>query len=178
MKQIHFYAIKEDLTAVLEAVEQDSLLIYIRMGQFPTPEYETFAHGAEIPNLGKANTDSASSGQSFLITGRDTPIKVRPIKVAGVERYAVDQLVNPDTITFAPGGIWGEDVVVNGRVATVSDSSQAQQLMKRFNSAFRKHFIKVKAFSVGPKAFDLLSAGKRLTASAQSPREFDLTTLP
>jgi hypothetical protein len=47
--------------------------------------------------------------------------------------------------------------------------------MKRFNSAVKKTFTKVKAFYVGPKALELLERGMRLTISAQSPREFDLT---
>ena len=174
MKQIHFYALKEDLLPVLEAVERGGPLKYVRMGQSSTPNYESFAHGAGIPNLGNASSDSASSGQSFLVAGRDVPVNVRAINAAGVERYAIDQLVNPDTVTLTPGGIWGEDVVLSGRVATVSNSAPAQELMKRFNSAFKEHFSKVKAFSVGPKAFALLSAGKRLTSSAQSPREYDL----
>jgi hypothetical protein len=178
MRQIHFFALKEDLLPVLEAFERAGPLKYVRMGQSPTPDYEGFTYGGDIPNLGKASTDSAASCESFLVTGRDMPVTVRPIKVAGVERYAIDQLVNPYTITFTPGGIWGEDVVLNGRVATVSDSAQAQELMKRFNSAIKNHFSKVKAFLVGPKALVLLNAGKRLTAAAQSPREFDLTTVP
>ena len=176
MKQLHFFALKDDLLPVLESVERGGALTYVQMGQSQTPDYESFAHGAEIPNLGKARTDSASSGESFLVTGRNVSVNVRPIRGADVERYAIDQLVNPDTITFTPGGIWGEDVVLSGRATTVSDSAPAQELMKRFNSAFKKHFRKVKAYSVGPRAFALLTAGKRLTASAQSPREFDLTT--
>jgi hypothetical protein len=71
-----------------------------------------------------------------------------------------------------------EDVLLNGHVGTVSDSALAGELMKRFQTAFRSHFSKVGAFLVGPTALALLDAGKRLTASARSPREFDLTRRP
>jgi hypothetical protein len=78
-------------------------------------------------------------------------------------------------VEFKPGGIWNEDVLLHGRIATASESQISQALMKRFQSAAKKTFSKVKAFYVGPKALVLLDSGKRLTISAQSPREFDLT---
>jgi hypothetical protein len=174
MKQIHFFALAEDLLPVLETVERGRLLKYIPMGQSPVEDCQKFSHGAEIPNLGKASTDSASSCQAYLVSEGETPINIRPILVGGVMKYAVDQLLNPNTVTFTPAGLWGEDVVLNGRVATTSDNVEAQQLMKRFNSAFKKRFRRVRAFLVGPAAYVLLTEGKRLTASVQSPSEYDL----
>ncbi|MER9867629.1 hypothetical protein NKJ35_10595 [Mesorhizobium sp. M0136] len=175
MKQVHFFALKDDLLPMLEAVEHVIPIKYILMGQFPTMEFETFTNGRQIPSLGQSATGSASSGQSFLVTRRDIPIEVRPIKTVFGIRYSLDQLINPDTVTLSPGGRWGEDVVINGRVATASDAPLAQELMKIFSRAFRKQFSKVRAFYVGPGAAILLDAGKRLTAAEQSPREFDLT---
>src|SRR5438552_18101806 len=128
MKQIHFFALKDDLLPVLTAVERDQPVKYVRMGQFPNADYESFTHGAEIPHLGKASTDSAVGCESFLVTGRGVPINVRSIKTtSGIERYCVDQLINPDTVVFSPAGIWGEEVVLNGRVATVSNSAVSQE---------------------------------------------------
>jgi hypothetical protein len=175
MKQIHFFALKDDLLPVLEAVECEVPLKYMLMGQSPKVEVESFSSGMEIPNLGISATESASSGRSFLVTGRAVPMEVRPIKGPAGIRYSLDQLGNPDSVTFSPGGRWGEDVVLNGRVATVSNSQFAQELMKLFNRSFKKQFFKVKAYYVGPGAYILLDAGKRLTAAEQSPREFDLT---
>jgi hypothetical protein len=88
----------------------------------------------------------------------------------------MDQLLNPDTVRLIPAGLWGEDIVLAGMVDTVSDSPIAQELMKRFNSAFKIQFSKVKGYWVGPEALAFLNAGKRLTIAAQSPPEFDLTT--
>lgn len=178
MKQILFFALKEDLLPILEAVERECSLKYVRMGQFPKSDYESFAKGATIPNLGIATADSTISCESFLVTENAIPINMRPIKsISGIDRYCVDQLVNPDSITLTPAGIWSPDIILNGRVATVSESStMSQALMKRFHSAFRARFSKVKAFWVGHNARALLDSGKRLTISAQSPHDFDLTT--
>ncbi len=178
MKHILFYATKEDLVPLLEVVDSKGAVKYVRTGNFPKDMFESsfssFNTGAEIPNLGKASADSSSACATFLVCERGTPINLQTIQGINMERICVDQLVNPDSVTFTPGGVWNEDVVLHGRVATVSDSQISQALMKRFQSAIKKNFSKVRAFYVGPKAAELLGNGKRLTISVHSPREFDL----
>lgn len=176
MKQIPFFALKNDILPVLETVEREYPLKYVQMGNCMSPDFGQFLHGADISDLGKAGAESASGCESFLVTRREVPVNVRRIKgVGGIQRYCMDHLINPDSVEFTPAGVWNDDIVLNGRVATVSESAISQELMKRFNSAIRKHFTKIKAFWVGPKAFILLNTGKRLAAAAQSPRDFDLT---
>ena len=96
---------------------------------------------------------------------------------SGGTNYHVDQVFNPDTVIFTPGGLWTEEIVLNGRFATASLSEQAKRLMTRFSHQVKKHFVRVKAYHVGPKAFGLLESGKRLTIAQQSPREVDLTLI-
>jgi hypothetical protein len=179
MKYIHFHALKEDLLPVLEAIETKGPLKYTRTGNFIRADFKgdagVFYSGAEIPNLGKATVDSSHACDTYLVCKRDTPINLNEFQgVGGVERVSIDQLLNPDTVGFTAAGIWNEDIILEGRIATVSDSQASQELMKRFHSAIKKSFQKVRAFYVGPKALTLLESGKRLTMSAQSPREFDL----
>jgi len=175
IKQVLFFATKGDLLPVLDAVEGAGALKYVRMGNFTRPELDTFSRGADIPKLGEADADSASSCEAFLVCTANKQIEVRSLTgTHDIRRYCVDQLLNPDTVTFSAGGQWNDDILLYGRVATVSGSPASQALMKRFRSAIRKHFVKVRAFYVGPNARSLLEAGKRLTIAAQSPREFDL----
>ena len=179
MKQIQFFALKEDLLPVLEAVEREGALKYIRTGNRLSADFETFLHGGDIPNLGKATRESAISCDTFLVTDVTQPVRVREIRGSGgVPRYCMDQLINAETVTLTPAGVWNEDVSLCGRVATVSDSAVAQALMKRFNSAFRSHFSKIKAYRVGRGARALLDAGKRLTIAEQSSGSVDLTIMP
>ena len=176
-KGTHFFALKEDLLPVLEIIERDYPLKYVRMGNFLKEEFadESFLRGADIPHLGRATAESASSSQAFLVTERDLPINVRFLKTAtGIERCLIDQLINPDTVTFLPGGLWKQDVLLYGRVATVSDTLIAKELMKRFQGPIRKQFTKIGMFWVGSRALELLRAGMRLTGAEQSPREYDL----
>jgi len=178
MKQIHFFALREDLLAMLELVETKGPLKYVRMGNFASHEIagiSVFNRGADIPNLGKATADSWVACDSYLVCERETRVNQRSLRdMDGGERVCVDQLVNPNSVTFIPGGIWNEDVVLNGRIATASDSRISDALMKRFQAAVKKTFCKVRAFHVGPKALVLLESGKRLAGAVQSPREYDL----
>jgi hypothetical protein len=45
---------------------------------------------------------------------RERSYDVHARQIAGA-RYSFDQLTNPGTITFAPGGLWGEEVLLHGR---------------------------------------------------------------
>jgi hypothetical protein len=178
MKHILFFAVKEDLLALLELVESKGPLKYARTGNFLRDEIKDgiglFENGAELPNLGKASADSSAACEAFLVCERDTSINLRDLQAGKGGRICVDQLINPDSVEFKPGGIWNEEVVLHGRIATASESQISQSLMKRFQTAVRAIFSKAKAYYVGPKALALLESGKRLTISVQSPREFDL----
>ena len=175
MPQRHFFALKEDLIPLLNAIEKETPLRYIRFGQAAREEEESFACAAEIPDLGYQGEAFGSGRLTFLVTGRDMPITPRHIQTVFGDRYAYDQLYNPDTVTFSPGGIWDDGVLISGRVATVSDTPFAKSLMKIFSRELKKRFSKIKAFDVGPEASALLDKGCRLTGSVESPRLYDLT---
>ncbi|UCV03336.1 hypothetical protein [Dechloromonas denitrificans] len=176
MKQILFFALKEDLLCVIDEVEKKAQLTYYRMGNFLEPTVDSFGSAAEIPNLGIANVGSSSVCESYLVSERKTAFVVLPlVGSSGIARYCVDQLNNPDSVTFTPAGLWDNgNILLHGRVGTASNSVQSLALIKLFSSVIKKKFRKVKAFYVGPKAFGLLESGKRLTIAEQSPREFDL----
>jgi len=198
-----FYATRDDLLAVTEKVESTGAIKYIRFGAVTELPPESFTRAGQIPNLGTASHPSAVGCETFLICDPSTTIIPEKLKTIteqdvnrptitlggqempvdkqnwrpfiGISRFAINQLNNPDTITFTPGGLWNNDILLHGRVATASQSISSQALMKRFQPVLQKMFVKVKAFLVGPQALMLLKNGRRLTISAQSPQEFDLT---
>jgi hypothetical protein len=175
-KQLLFFATKEDLRPLLAAVERVVPIDYVLMGIYPAEVAEKYGSIEDIPNLGRATTDSASTSGEFLVVKKNCTVKTRSVAgVDGKTRYFIDQLLNPNSVTFAPGGLWDSDVLLNGRFATVHDDEGSQALIKQFAKVLRKSFRKLKAYWVGPEAERLLEAGKRLTIAAQTPREFDLT---
>src|SRR5262249_22495893 len=154
-------------------------LKYVFTGNFLKDELKdgvrVFDVGADLPNLGKATADQWTGCDSYLVCEPETSINLRTFQgYDGRERVCVDQLVNPDSVTLTHGGIWNEDVLLNGCIGTASDSEISQRLMKRFHAAVKRGFSKVRAFYVGPGALALLEKGKRLTGAVQSPRKFDL----
>jgi hypothetical protein len=121
---IPLYAEKEDLLPVLEALESDGSVKYVRTGgQLPEPSLIAFDHAKDIPNLGKATSETGNFCDTFLVCKSELQIVVRSARVLGQERFFVDQLHNPNTVTFTPAGMWNQDILLAGRVMTVGDTS-------------------------------------------------------
>ncbi len=174
-KRLLFFATKEDLRQLMAAVECVVPIQYVRMGVFAKDAVERHEHIDDIPNLGNAATDSAATGDEFLVVMKDCTAKTYAVQGNdGKIRYFVDQLANENSVTFSPGGFRGSGVLLHGRFATVHDDPVSQALMGQFSKALRRSFRKLKAYWVGREAERLLDAGARLTMSAQAPREFDL----
>ena len=162
MKRISFFALKDDLLPVLEAVEAKRPVRYTRGGPIPTEAYEQFMHGRDIPELGVATGNQYVACNRFLVTDADTPIQVQPVRIGNC-RFKISQLGNEDSVVLVPGGVWSEDILIYGEVGTVSDSPPAQALMRAFNAPIRKRFKRIAWAWVGPLAEEMLMAGKRLT---------------
>ncbi len=132
--------------------------------------------GTDIPTLRDVmEAPNAIACPSYLVTLEGTKVQIREVpQQSGGIRYAVDQLINPDSITFSHGGFFSPEILLYGRVATVSDSAVAKKLFRAFSSAIAKEFIRIKGYWVGPQANGLLRKGCRLTMGAHSPKEYDL----
>jgi len=176
MARRHFYATADDLLPVFQDFERKHAVAYTLMGSFESPRLATVYSGATLPTLRSRVSDpNASSCPGYLITVRGTDVHTErcPLTNGGV-RFLVDQLLNSDSITFSHGGFFSHDVLLYGRVATVSKTNVATSLHKALSSAIAKHFKRVKAFYVGPGALDRWKQGCRLTIGANSPKEYDL----
>jgi hypothetical protein len=172
---MHFYATRNDIEPVLREVEAAGRLVYVRTGQFPTDAVSKITSALCIPTLGVADADDAVRCPTYLVAFDKSVICARRIvRNSGEVCFAVDQLMNPDTITFSYGGLRDPKLLLYGRVATASKSAQARKLMRLFETKIRKSFIKHGAYYVGDEARILNTQGFRLTLAAQTPQEFDL----
>lgn len=175
MKTLNFFATQADLLPVLDAVDAGAALQYVRTGNFTSSVTQRFTKGRDLPELGIASSTTASTCASWLVAPADQRIHIRTLSVlSSPMRYLVDQMENPDTIVLTPAGLWQDEILLHGRIATVSETPEAKTLMALFAAEIRRGFKTVKAFAVGPEAMAMLAAGTRLTISAQSPRDFDL----
>jgi len=173
----HFFATANDLLPVLAAVESRRRLSYTLTGHSLSPEALSYHSGESIETLRAPATSETASNAAYLVTEVDVPIVARPIQVQGEDklRWAIDQLANPDSTILWHGGLWRSDILLSGRVASCSKSAPSQSLQRAFENQIKRQFSRIKAFYVGAEAARLLDSGTRLTMSAQSPLEYDLT---
>ena len=172
----HFFATAEDLLPIFFEIEARRQLSYTLTGHITKPEVASYHRGNDLPTLHQPTTSEAAANcPSYLVTQVEQPVNLRKLPpYAGQNRWAVDQLANPDSTVLWHGGVFEGKLLLHGRVATTSKSSIAQSLQRAFDSQIRRHFSKIKAFYVGRKAEQLLDSGFRLTIAAQSPSEYDL----
>jgi hypothetical protein len=170
-----FYATAQDLNPVLSSLEEQKSLQYTLAGLFKTNELQTYFSFADIPNFGQTSHPNAIANQTYLVSLRGTTLHTSEIpQDAGGVRFNLSQQLNDDAITFSPGGWYGTQVILYGRVATISTSSSSKDLYNFFAKAFRTHFAKIQEFVVGPEALNFARRGTRLTIGAASPAEVDL----
>jgi hypothetical protein len=179
MARIPFFSTGPDSLHLVEAVEAVEGLQYVRTGNQLTPNFETFLRAAVIPNLGIADHETGSVCSAVLIAKTTASIRVRTLTGSdGGRRYLMDQLLNLDSVTFTPAGMWGDDIILQGTIGTASSSKASMELMKKFQTVFNNSFTKVRGVFIGPQALAMFKAGKRLTHAVQSPAEFDLHFSP
>jgi hypothetical protein len=171
-KSTQFFATGGDLHDLLGVIEGEMPLQFVQAGRFDAAQQPLFFKSSDIPDLGVASSESSVSCRRFLVSERGTIIKAR--ELSSTPHFAFDQLVNPKTVTFNPGGLWNNHILLMGIVGTASDDPDALRLMKTFRAAFKKAFTTIRRIHVGTEAKGLLIQGKRLTAAEQSPIEFDL----
>jgi hypothetical protein len=173
----YFFATAADLVPLFSRVEAKRELVYTRTGLLQSSPSESFTHGEALPTLRCAPEGrSTVCCGAYLVTPAGVTVQVRKVpQTAGGIRYAVDQLVNPDSVIFNHGGCLEAGLLLAGWVGTCTCTDASEELFQAYASAVAKTFIKIKPYWVGPEARELLEAGWRLTQSADSPAEYDLS---
>jgi hypothetical protein len=173
--QLSFFATKADLESLLRTIESKRQLQFVVTGVFDSSNVEPMQSLLAARNLGHMDVGDANQAAGYLVASREIAIEVRPVpQHRGGVKYAVDQLANPTTIAFRPGGSFGEKCLIAGQVGTASDNPSSLELFHTFSKEVRHQFTKVKSFYVGKEAGELLDKGWRLTANTKSPGLYDL----
>lgn len=173
--QLLFYATTRDLTPALSRLETQKKLQYTPMRHVVTDKAQIYLSYADIPDFGRTNHPTAVNNPAYLVAPQGTAVQVRsiPLKAGGVN-FAIDQILNKDTVSLRPGGMYGHDVLLYGSIGTVSESDVSLNLYDFMVEPYLACFTKVREFFLGPEALELWKSGIRLTISATSPAKFDL----
>ncbi len=174
--QVNFFATRMDLLSVTAAVEAQRTMKYICRDDSNGGKFEEFDSASEIPDLGIAIHGDHNLDSIFLVLDRNKRLIVEQINLkAGGTSYSIDQSANPSSVTFQPGGVYGDQAVISGRVATCRNDPVSLALLKLFRKEIKRRFERFKISWVGPEAAGLLDAGRRFTFSVRAPTVSDLT---
>jgi len=171
-----FFATADDLLPVLLSVEARRSIMYTPFEHVNEPRVNHFHTDRDLPTLFQPQPfESAVCGPSYLVTEAGTEVVLCPLSpYEGKDRWSIDQLANPDSTVLRHGGLYRDNVLLEGEVRTAHRTKVAARLQRAFDGAIRKHFVKIGAYYVGPGAEALLDSGYRLTAAEQCPLERDL----
>jgi hypothetical protein len=174
-RQLPFFATHDDIVDVIRAVESSVNLKYVRTGLVETDHPAIYFKGEEIPSLGTAKYGDQNAEDDYLVLRSEEPVLSRAIaQTSGGVKYAFDQLRNPRSVVFRPGGRLDDRAIIAGRTGTASIDSDALALQNVFESAIKNSFSRIKSFWVGPEAQLCLDRGVRLTSALGSSLIYDL----
>lgn len=179
MKRIYFFATRNDLLTVANAVEEKVSLQYILAHHQLHPAYgptaPTYPSASRFPSLGIAAAKQTGSCERYLVASRTTAVVPVTRLIDGNPETYFEPGNCPDCIEFNAGGLWEGRVLINGLVQTWSDSKEARRLMRLFMSTFEKIFKrKIGAYWIGPEAYEFLRGGGRLTLNVDAEPSFDI----
>ena len=165
-KQLHFFATRYDLEGICAELEHEWQIAYLDRSPSRNSAI-VFSSFTQIKNAGVAPFANAIAGYAYLLVPAGT-------KLTAVQRSSPNQMNCPDSVLFMPGGRWHNDVLLYGKIGTVSSSRFSSELYRFFSKLIKKRFKKVRAYWVGPEAYMLARSGIRLTMGGNCPREYDL----
>lgn len=171
-----FFAMLEDIENSIRDIESMIDIQYYKTGLLDSKSIPTYKSVFYVPNIGVALSGDWNRLDNYWITKKTTLINVREVpQKTGETKFAVDQMNNPKSIEMKLGGIYREkNVIVAGRISTISEDSDSNELYNIFTTKLKKEFKKIGVFYVGKKAEDKLRLGWRLVTNEKSPKEYDL----
>jgi hypothetical protein len=175
-KLIFFFTVLTDIKPILEEMECLFSLIYYKTGLFDFKPDEFYNSIFDVPNIGFTDRGDWNYTDTYLVMPKEEPLKVRKVaqRVGGF-KYAIDQQENPNSIILNLGGQYlkKDEIIVAGKIGTISDTFFSLDYLKKFSSKIRK-FKKVGSFYVGPTAEEKVKHGWRLVTDEGRDKAYDL----
>jgi hypothetical protein len=175
-KQMMFFALIEDIEKTIRDIELTIDIQYHKTGLLENKNIPSYKSLFDAPDIGIATSGDWNRIDTYLITKEASGLNVRevPQRIGGI-KFAVDQMINPKSIEMKIGGVYKENIIVAGRIATISEDADSVELYKLFTNKIKKEFKLIGRFYVGKKAEEMLSLGWRLVTNEKLPKEYDLS---
>ena len=102
-RAVYIFATKSDLLLGLQELETARNLKYVLAGLFDEPSYETLHSANEIVEFGISPTGESNLDPCYLVMDTDRDLSSREVtQKRGGHKFAIDQLLNPDSIVWCP----------------------------------------------------------------------------
>lgn len=172
-KEIFFFATKSDLIVGLNSFEESRLVKYVKTGLFDSRDVPIFMSSDDLGTLG-VNLSGNHQSESYLVLDRITNLEIREVSQSkGGIKYAIDQMANSASVAFWPGGIYKQDYLICGHLATISNEQASLELFKDFSKTLIKGFKKSGRYYIGPEALKLDEKFRFITMNINQPTEYD-----
>ena len=172
-----FFSLMEDIDCLVLEFEAMNKVRYCLVGMHDSEAVPTYSSLRDLPNVGYVTVGDWNRIDTYLISRVSSPVVIRtvPQRSRGV-KYALDQRENPQTVEIKLGGIYSAagNVIVAGRLATVSQDSESLNMYTLLSRLLKTHFRRIESFYVGKHAEEKLYEGWRLVTNSRLPREYDL----
>lgn len=168
--QILYYLQYEDLTNLLSDFSKEFDFILVKTGLFDSPKLDFLDISINNNFLRNIPFGNWSDNDNFLIVPKSK--KVFPRKIQrhdGTVKYAIDQLKNPDTLSFLLGGEYKEKVIIAGRIAFLNKGVFSTPAFKFLMMLFLKNVKKYNGWFVSEQ----LKQGYRLTTNIRLSEKYD-----
>lgn len=178
-KQSFFFATRLDIENVLLDFEKSFAVDYHLMGLFDEQQSLKLSSLFDDPDLGYTLAGDWNYTSDYIALSKTTELIIRsaPQNNGGV-KYEINLMLNPKGVAIKIGGIYKnkeqKNIIVAGRVGTISLEPSSLELYSYFSNRIRKNFKKIDSFYVGKEAERKMDEGWRLLTSIGSPAEYDL----
>lgn len=174
-KRLLFFLTKSDLMEILQDVEKEISLQYIKCGSYSSDVLEEYDSLLEYEQLG-INKSGNHLEERFLVLEKSTRLVTRAVKLADDSiRCFVDQKENPDSIILRPGGIFEEGYLICGEISTISSGEASNRIFKVFQKYIKRRCkTTVGRFHVSEESKKMYGTRRFITISVKQSMEYDL----
>jgi hypothetical protein len=175
--QTNFFATYNDISSVLEQFERGERegILYVLSGLFNVETPQILETYRALNSLSVSVDGDPNHVSGYLIVSDPKQIVVTEVpQKKGGSKFGIDQAGIPDSLYFQSGGVFGNEIIVPGRIGIVYQTPISRRLYGTFAKLITRNFIKVKSYYVGPEAYALWKNGMRLGLSIKASPEIDL----
>lgn len=153
--RVLYYATPSDLINVLKSVDNNMELSYYQYGNFKESEFQNayrLTSLLEYPQIGYSHTGDYKQ-EMFMVLLRSQPLKIKNLDTVDGKRVILSVQENEPCIMWSLGGLWKENMIIMGQVATSKTDGQSQKLFSQIKRIFAKQFKRVGTYYIGPEIF-------------------------